>query len=262
MTRAPSDAQGMTSAQRIEALEARVAELEADLRTLRAKVDGTGPRFAALYAGFADRFRGSTAEVTAKLATYLPDVHRLLAAVPGEVVDLGSGRGEWLTLLRDEGLPASGVDSHPDFVESARERGLNVVLGDAVTHLERLPPASVAVVTAFHLIEHVDVEVLLTLLAAARAALRPGGAVLLETPNPTNLRMAACDFYNDPTHRRPLPPALTEYLVTASGFVDVEVRAVNPGRPPVAPTDRRPVERWVVDALYGPQDYAVLGHKP
>lgn len=262
MTRAPSDAHGLASAQRTEALEARVAKLEAELRTLRAKVDGAGPRFAALYAGFADRFRGSTAEVTAKLAAYLPDVRRLVAAVPGEVVDLGSGRGEWLTLLRDEGVPASGVDSHADFVEAARARGLNVVLGDAVAYLERLPPASVAMVTAFHLIEHVDTEALLTLLAAARSALRPGGVVLLETPNPANLRMAACDFYNDPTHRRPLPPALTEYLVTASGFVDVEVRALNPSRLRLEPTDRRPVEQLVVEALYGPQDYAVLGHKP
>ena len=36
----------------------------------------------------------------------------------------------------------------------------------------------------------------------------PGGCVLLETPNPHNVLMGACDFYNDPTHLSPLPPAL------------------------------------------------------
>lgn len=120
-------------------------------------------------------------------------------------------------------------------------------------------------VTAFHLIEHLDVETLLALLAAARHALRPGGCLLLETPNPSNLRMAACDFYNDPTHRSPLPPALTEYLVSASGFGDVEVRPLHPNRSPLelagSGADHE-VEKLVADTLYGPQDYAVLGYKP
>jgi len=109
------------------------------------------------------------------------------------------------------------------------------------------------------------VEKLLALLAAAWHALRPGGCVLLETPNPSNLRMAACDFYNDPTHRSPLPPALTEYLVSASGFGEVEVRPLHPSRSPFETGGRGPgqqVEQLVSRTLYGPQDYAVLGYKP
>jgi O-antigen chain-terminating methyltransferase len=89
--------------------------------------------------------------------------------------------------------------------------------------------------------------------------------VLLETPNPSNLRMAACDFYNDPTHRSPLPPALTEYLVAASGFGEVEVRPLHPNRSPFEPVGsgaRQQVEQLVALTLYGPQDYAVLGYKP
>jgi SAM-dependent methyltransferase len=284
MTSAASDGRGSTSADRAETLEAqvrdlarelaetsqRVAGLKMELRELRAKVDGSGPRFATLYANFTDRFRGSTAEVTSKLASYLPDVHRLVGAGAGaggagaRVVDLGSGRGEWLALLRDAGVPASGVDANPAFVEAGRARGLDLVHGDAVAHLEGLPPDSVDLVTAFHLIEHLDVETLLALLAAARHALRPGGCVLLETPNPSNLRMAACDFYNDPTHRSPLPPALTEYLLAAAGFDGIEVRPLHPNRSPFEPAGSGPgqqVEQLVADTLYGPQDYAVLGYK-
>lgn len=265
--------------QRLEALEELVLDLSrrlaetsrhvAALETrLQDRVDGTGPRFAGLYAEFTDRFRGSTDEVTEKLAGYLPDVRRVVRADTGSdgpaVVDLGSGRGEWLTLLREERVPASGVDANPAFVEAGRTRGLDLVHGDAVAHLRALPPDSVDMVTAFHLIEHLEVEVLLELLAAARQALRPGGCVLLETPNPSNLRMAACDFYNDPTHRSPLPPDLTEFLVSASGFGDVEVRPLHPGRPPL-PTDDavdEQLERLVTLTLYGPQDYAVLGYAP
>jgi O-antigen chain-terminating methyltransferase len=284
MSSAATDARGLTSAERIEALEAQVRDLaralaEASQRVagleteLRAKVDGSGPRFAALYAEFTDRFRGSPAEVTAKLAGYLPDVRRLVGAVAGGagaggsgVVDVGSGRGEWLALLRDAGVSASGVDVNPAFVESGRARGLDLVQGDAVAHLHGLPPGSVDVVTAFHLIEHLDVETLLALLAAARQALRPGGCVLFEAPNPSNVRMGACDFYNDPTHRSPLPPALTEYLVSASGFCEVEVRPLHPDdRSPFGPavsSAGQLVEQVVALTLYGPQDYAVLGYKP
>ncbi|MDQ4038843.1 MAG: class I SAM-dependent methyltransferase, partial [Actinomycetota bacterium] len=165
----------------------------------------------------------------------------------------------------DAGVPASGVDANPAFVEAGRARGLDLVCGDAVAHLQGLPPDSIALVSAFHLIEHLDVEKLLGLMAAAWHALRPGGCVLLETPNPSNLRMAACDFYNDPTHRSPLPPALTEYLVSASGFGEVEVRPLHPSRSPFETSGLGPgqqVEQLVSRTLYGPQDYAILGYKP
>jgi SAM-dependent methyltransferase len=279
MTSAATDAGGVASAGHLAALRAevrrladeltaaseRVAALETEVCGLRMQVDGSGPRFGALYADFTDRFRGPTSEVTEKLEGYLTDVRRLVTGAGAGVVDLGSGRAEWLALLQNAGVPAAGVDANPAFVQAARARGLDVVQGDAVTHLEGLPPGSLDMVTAFHLIEHLDVETVLALLSAARQALRPGGCVLLETPNPTNLRMAACDFYNDPTHRSPMPPALTEYLVAASGFTGVEVRPLHPNTPPLDADDRGAsgqVEQLVTGALYGPQDYAVLGYTP
>jgi O-antigen chain-terminating methyltransferase len=88
----------------------------------------------------------------------------------------------------------------------------------------------------------------------------------VETPNPQNLVMAACDFYNDPTHRSPLPPALTEYLVSSQGFVDIEVRALHPKSLP-APTEGTgedspaQLPELLQRLLFGPQDYAVLGYK-
>ena len=247
----------------------RLQSVEAELRSRQdsgggsSDAGGWGPRFAAVYADFTEHFRGSTTEVTAKLEGYLPDVHRL--AGPGGVVDLGCGRGEWLTLLREAGVAARGVDANAAFVAAGRARGLEMELGDARGYLQALPPDSVDVVTAFHVIEHLATEELLALLEAAREALRPGGCLVLETPNPTNLVMAACDFYNDPTHRSPLPPALTEYLVSAQGFGDVEVRPLHPKDPPLVPTGGADtcarVQELVTQTLFGPQDYAVLGYK-
>ena len=252
-------------AARVEALEAELTALRAE-RATTASADGTGPRFAAVYAAFADRFRGSADEVRVKLRPYLADVGRVLTEPPAEpgprVLDVGCGRAEWLTLLRDEGVPATGVDANPDFVTAGRAAGLDVVQGDAVEHLLSRPPDSLDLVTAFHLIEHLGTETLLALLAAARQALRPGGCVLLETPNPTNLTMGACNFYLDPTHRSPMPPALTAFLVGASGFTDVEIRPLHPDDSPLDEADGPPraVDQLVARALRGPRDYAVLGY--
>ena len=253
--------------QELSAADRRTAELERQLAALRDKVDGSGERFAALYADFADRFRGSAEQVTAKLRGYLPDVRQLLGdAEPGRdgtrVLDIGCGRGEWLTLLKSVGVSATGVDSHPAFVEAGRARGLDMVLGDGIEHLATRPANSLDLVTAFHVIEHLDVETLLGLIEAAHDALRFGGCLLLETPNPHNLQMAACDFYNDPTHRRPLPPALVEFLVSASGFEPVEIRPLHPASSPVEGINGSQLGIELVErALYGPQDYAVLGYK-
>jgi SAM-dependent methyltransferase len=253
--------------QELSAADRRTAELERQLAALRDKVDGSGERFAGLYADFADRFRGSAEQVTAKLRGYLPDVRQLLGdAEPGQdgtsVLDIGCGRGEWLTLLKSVGVSATGVDSHPAFVEAGRARGLDMVLGDGIEHLATRPANSLDLVTAFHVIEHLDVETLLGLIEAAHDALRVGGCLLMETPNPHNLQMAACDFYNDPTHRRPLPPALVEFLVSASGFEPVEIRPLHPASSPVEGMNGGQLGIELVErALYGPQDYAVLGYK-
>ena len=41
---------------------------------------------------------------------------------------------------------------------------------------------------------------------AALVALQPGGLLIFETPNPTNVNVGASSFYLDPTHLKPLHP--------------------------------------------------------
>ncbi len=258
---------GSDLAAQVGDLRRRLQAVEAELEQLKATPTGDGgPRFAAIYDEFTDRFRGSTADVTAKLQGYLPDVRRLVragdTAGTGGVVDVGCGRGEWLTLLREAGVRARGVDSNQAFVTAAGECGLAVELGDAVGFLRGLGAGSVDMVTCFHVVEHLDTEELLALLEAAYGTLRSGGCLLLETPNPQNIVMASCDFYNDPTHRQPLPPALTEYLVCSQGFVDIEVRALHPKSLPALTSGAVALPEVLQQLLFGPQDYAVLGYKP
>jgi hypothetical protein len=57
---------------------------------------------------------------------------------------------------------------------------------------------------------------------------------------------------------------LTEYLVSATGFTDVEVRPLHPSTQEPRPPDGTPAALWklLTSFLFGAQDYAVLGYKP
>ncbi len=241
------------AADRLEAIEIRLVELEAEVIRLRSREPG--PRFAAVYPAFQDRFRGTEADIAIKLSVYLPDVDRLVGT--GGVVDVGPGRGEWLAMLAERGVPAHGVDIHQGLVDLCLVKGLRVVLAHAPAYLSSLVPGSIDMVTAFHVIEHLGVEELIEFIEASAHALRPGGCLLMETPNPNNLVMGACDFYNDPTHRSPLPPDLTAFLVSVHGFENIEVRDLNPKRS----GDDDGADPEVTRLLYGPQDYSVLGFR-
>lgn len=261
------------TAAEVAALRAEVRELRTLVERLSGRADGYSPRFAAIYPRFEDRFRGSEADVRERLAVYLPRLREVVRTEAGgpRVLDVGPGRGEWLALLAEAGLPAVGVDDNAPMVEHLRGRGLDVVHADGTGHLGSVEPGSLDAVTAFHVVEHLDLESLLGLLAAARRALRPGGLLVAETPNPTNLVMGACNFHLDPTHRAPIPPAQLEFLARASGFTDVETWALHPKEDldlsglrldGVAPAATATLAAALQKGLFGPQDYAVLAAVP
>lgn len=250
-----------------------LGELRAEVAALREQVNGVSPRFAEIYPAFEDRFRGSAEEVRTRLAVHLP---RVLAAVtpdaPGpRVLDVGPGRGEWLALLASAGVAAAGAEDNAGMVGRLRADGHDVAHADATTHLESLPAGSLDAVTAFHVVEHLGLDAVLALLAAARRALRPGGLLLAETPNPTNLVMGACNFHIDPTHHTPVPPAQLEFLAGAVGFTDVEIVPLHPKAdvdlsglrlPGVDAEASAAVALALQKGLFGPQDYAVVATVP
>jgi SAM-dependent methyltransferase len=216
----------------------------------------------ALYLSFEDRYRGTRAEIAERQRIYVPRIEVCLEATGGgDVIDIGCGRGEWLELLRELGIPARGFDLNRIAVAECRERGLDVHLGDALHILAALPENGCSALTAFHIIEHVPFEALVTLLDHSLRALKRGGLVLLETPNPGNLIVAAERFYFDPTHRNPLPSELMSYLLKARGFDNVEVLPLHPVKWPSLQSYKDPMLAYLQDKLFGPQDYAVIGRK-
>jgi len=182
----------------------------------------------AMYVTFEDRFRGDRADIKQRVTVYLPVIEKAGVGAPETpIVDLGCGRGEWLELLKERGFTARGVDLNRIMVNECRERGFEVVESDALRYLREQPDGSLGAVTGMHIIEHLPLNTLVALLDETLRALRPGGVAIFETPNPENLVVGACNFYMDPTHRNPMPPMMTRFLVEARGFVRVEIRRMN-----------------------------------
>ena len=134
-------------------------------------------------------------------------------------------------------------------------------MGDALSAMRECPAASVSVVTGFHIIEHMPFDVLIQLVDECLRALRPGGMILFETPNPANLLVAAERFYLDPTHRNPLPADMIAYLVGSRGFENTEILRLHPV-PWEARSYNDPMLALLQDKLFGAQDYSVVGSKP
>jgi SAM-dependent methyltransferase len=217
-----------------------------------------------LYLSLEDSFRGEREDIKQRLRVYLPRVTATGAGSHGEaLLDIGCGRGEWLEVLREAGLRGIGIDSNRAMVAACRKLGLEAHEVGAIEFLRSQPDASLGIVTAFHLLEHLPVSVLLDVLDEALRVLKPGGMAIFETPNPDNLLTASRNFYLDPTHRNPMPSLLGRFLVESSGFKDVEIIELHPvpERHWLSTEQFGEVaERWNA-AFYGPQDYAIIGFR-
>jgi 2-polyprenyl-3-methyl-5-hydroxy-6-metoxy-1,4-benzoquinol methylase len=115
----------------------------------------------------------------------------------GRLLDVGAGSGALVERMLSLGWQAEGLDFDPRSVASARARGLKM-------HQGGLPEAgfesrSFDAVTMSHSIEHVHDPV--GWLAEARRLLKPGGRLVLATPNTRSFlhrRFAAHWFALDP----------------------------------------------------------------
>lgn len=211
------------------------------------------------YRAFEDRYRGSRELIKSRLEVYLPFVRPLLKQYPkAQALDLGCGRGEWLELLCSAGYNALGVDLDAEMLSACTEICLNVKLQDALTALHEAENDSLCVVSAFHLVEHMPFDQVREIIAQAKRALVPGGLLILETPNPENIVVGACNFYFDPTHQRPIPLQLLAFAVEHAGFARTKTLRLQE-RPEIRQEDHR-LSLMSVLADASP-DYAIIGQK-
>ena len=165
-----------------------------------------------VYVGFEDVFRGPETLVRARQQPYVP-----LLKDRTHVVDLGCGRGEMLDLLRDAGVPSTGVDPDPDMIALCRARSHSVVQQDALTFMRAQAPRSLPAVFSAQMIEHLPFAALKELLELTHGRLQPGGIAIFETVNPHALE-AFKTFFTDLTHEHPIFPEVALAWCELVGF--------------------------------------------
>ncbi len=101
----------------------------------------------------------------------------------GRLLDVGCGVGQFLGTMTALGWNAVGTDTDERVVDICRERGLDARVGTLDEN--RFPDGHFDVVTMRHVIEHVPRPHLV--LAEVARILRPGGQLVLITPNVTSL---------------------------------------------------------------------------
>lgn len=215
------------------------------------------------YSKFEDEFRGNEELITARLKEdYLPLFEKsTMDYKKYPVLDIGNGRGEFLSLMKSKNIRAHGIDINIDMVERAVQKGLDSQQGDAVVYLEKSKPQSIGAITGFHIVEHIPFNELLRLFSAAHTALKKDGFVLFETPNPENILVSTHTFYLDPSHLNPLPPQLLEFTMHNIGFRDVKILRLHPWDSPESKEDKGRLPVNIQEKIYGPRDYAVIAYK-
>lgn len=165
----------------------------------------------------------------------------LLAGIPqtASILDLGCGDGTLLAYLKTIGFTqAQGVDYSAEQVAAACARGVIARQGDL---FEALASAQKTydVIFAFDVIEHMTKGELARLGKQLRLAIRPGGLLVLQTPNGDGVGSGHV-VYGDLTHETIFNDSSLAQYLRAFGFTDVRFYETGP-----VPHSLFGMTRWV-----------------
>jgi 2-polyprenyl-3-methyl-5-hydroxy-6-metoxy-1,4-benzoquinol methylase len=206
------------------------------------------------YSRFAERFRGTDEQVRRNMEFYRP-----VFAGLDRVLDIGCGRGEFLEVMREAGVPARGIDLSPESIAQCHDKGLAAEVADLFTYLAAQPDGGFDGILSSQVVEHLPPERVPEMIRLCGAKLRRGGVLAIETPNPECLAIFATYFYLDPTHTRPMPHQYLQFCMEEAGLTAIEVHKLAPAidtMPELAslPADFR-------ERFFGGLDYAIIGRR-
>lgn len=144
------------------------------------------------------------------------------------VVDVGCGRGEFLELLKENGIVAYGVDSDRTVCEVVRRKLLKVVEGDFFEHLQHLPDRSLGGIFSARVIEYLPTHQQVELIALLSRKTKPGGLAVIETMNPESTLGFGRNSRLDPTHLHAIHPELLKSVLESNCFGDVKICSLAP----------------------------------
>ncbi|HUP04675.1 MAG TPA: class I SAM-dependent methyltransferase [Bryobacteraceae bacterium] len=226
----------------------------ADDAAFRAGVEETAHAAPVDFTRFAERFRGPEEAVKAGQRAY---VGRF--AGKRDVLDIGCGRGEFLELMREAGVPARGIELNAECAAMCRAKGLDAQVADLFEYLAALPENALDGIFCAHVVEHLEPMQLARMVSLCASRLMRGGVIAMETPNPECLAIFGSYFYLDPTHVRPVPRQLLEYYFAEGGIGVVEFRRLAPAVEHMPAVAELP--EGFREAFFGGLDYGLVGVK-
>ena len=144
-----------------------------------------------------------------------------------KILVISCGPGYFVDLLNREGyLDVTGIDSFPDKVRFATERGLNCRVETAFDYLEDGSPP-VDVIIAEQEINHLTKEEILVFLDLCLKNLKPGGTLLVHTLNGANPITGAEALAQNFNHYNTFTESSLRQVLEHSGFLDIQVFPLN-----------------------------------
>jgi SAM-dependent methyltransferase len=138
------------------------------------------------------------------------------------VIDLGCGDGDFLAILLAQGIEAVGVDADEKTFAAGQKNALPIVRQDVFTFLHEQPQASADGIFCAHLVEHLPYPKVIELVQQSFRVLRPGGRIILATPNVRSLYSHLEMFYMHFGHISFYHPKLLCFFLEHAGFYQCE----------------------------------------
>lgn len=222
---------------------------------------------------FEEKFRGSMEDIKKRQSIFLEYFKN-----SQNVLDIGCGRGEFLTLLKENGIGARGIDLNEDMVLYCQKNGLDVSQNNALSYLKSIKDKSLDGVFSGQVVEHLQPDELINLVKLCYDKMKFGTYFIAETMNPMCLSIFATYFYMDLSHLKPVHPETIKFLLESVGFRDIQFKFFSPF-PETAKLSKLEITNNIssedkarlemmnqnIDKLnallYGYLDYAVIGKK-
>jgi len=139
------------------------------------------------------------------------------------LLEIGFGNGHFAGWVRAQGWRYAGTEQDPELVGRARAAGFSA--HESSTPLDTVTGAgSLDLVIAFDVLEHLTFDEIITLLEAARGALKPTGHFMARFPSGDS-PFGRVIQHGDMTHRSIIGSGIVQQLAQKAGFDVVQIRA-------------------------------------